>query len=460
MNKKINAVLHNKYFYMVISVIVAVAIWIVALNTSNPVVESTVDVSIIFINENIPAERKLTRTSDLNITTATIKVSGRKNTMNNLLASELKVYVDFADVTESGVTHLKVSEPKCDRVGIKILDYYPKEIDVSYDEKKEIVLDVHTEYKEDILAPGYEFISVTPETVNIPVSGFASDIKDLDHIKVSLSDIEKGSVNSNRTVSKLGRYINTSGHDVTANFNSVNITVKIEVAKRVPVKYSVTGTPAADHYILKHAISSDTVLLQGDPEVVSKINEIDLGKIDVSGKSSAVNKEVDLKDYLPSGVTVYGESQRFITVNIDKYVTKKIELGIDDISISGKNDAEFDYVMHFTDSLGAVNDTVFVEIKGKAADVDSTSASTLKPVLDLTDKGIGSYKNQSISFTVSAGVTIIGEYTINVDIAVKEIPETSEPVGTDSPELPTSTPDGTATANPTEPPSTAEPDAN
>jgi len=140
MNKKINAVLHNKYFYMVISVIVAVAIWIVALNTSNPVVESTVDVSIIFINENIPAERKLTRTSDLNITTATIKVSGRKNTMNNLLASELKVYVDFADVTESGVTHLKVSEPKCDRVGIKILDYYPKEIDVSYDEKKEIVL--------------------------------------------------------------------------------------------------------------------------------------------------------------------------------------------------------------------------------------------------------------------------------------------------------------------------------
>jgi len=291
-----------------------------------------------------------------------------------------------------------------------------------------LYLDVKTEYTKDILAEGYEFVSVKTEPESIHVSGFTSDVEDLDYVKVSLSEhFKKGTINSDRTVSLTSDYITTAGHNVSANFNTEKILVKIEVAKRVPIKYSVAGNPSADYYIQKHDISSESVLLQGDSDTLSKITEINLGSVDISGKSSTVNKEVDLQNLLPSGVTVYGEPKRHITVKIEKYVTKTIELGIDDISISGKNDAEFDYAVKFTDEIILTSGKASVVIKGKSTAVDGTSVSSLKPMIDLSDKGIGSYKNQRISLTVSDGVTIIGEYTVDVDITVKEVQESLAP---------------------------------
>ncbi|MBQ8164698.1 MAG: hypothetical protein IJZ94_04725 [Clostridia bacterium] len=467
MNKRMQTVLQSKYFYIAVSVIVAIAIWIIALNTINPVVENTMDVSIVYLNEDAPAEKNLSRTSELDISTATIKVSGRQNTINNLLASEIKIYIDFADVSEIGVTHLKVSQPQCDRFGVKILDYYPKEVDVSYDTKTEMYLNVKTEYTNDVLAEGFEFISVKAEPDSVPISGFVSDIEGLDYIKVSLSDnVENGTINSNRTISLLGRYITNSGHDVTANFEPEKITVKIEVAKRVPITYTVVGSPREDCYLLKHGISSETVLLQGDSDVVSKITEIDLGEIDITGISEKLNRDIDLKDYLPSGVTIYGDSIRYIVVDVESYVTKQIEMSLDDISQPGKNDAEYEYDIRFADSLKAVNNKVKVTIKGKAADIENMTIGSLTPVLDLSDKNIGSYRNQNIVFTVPENVTVVGEYPVNIEVSLIEVPEPEVPNSSSQPQnsttpvatqtvAPTGTSSATATVVPTKPVATA-----
>lgn len=429
MNKKIQEVIQSKYFYLVVSAFVAVAVWIIALNTSNPVIERTMEVSVIYLNETSPAEKNLSRTSEIGLTTATVKVSGRQNTIDKLLPSELKTYIDFGDVKNVGVAHLKISKPQCERMGVKVLDYYPKEIDVSYDKKTELYLDIETEYTNEILAENFEFLSVKTEPESIPVSGFVSEVGDLDYIKVSLSDnIQNGTIDSNRTISLLGRYINTSGHDVTADFSPEKITVKIEVAKRIPVKYTISGNPANDFYLVKDEISFGTVLLQGDSKDVSKIQELNLGNIDITGISADLQKEIDLSEYIPSGIAIYGDSMRIVTVDVEKYITKNIALELDNISYPGKNDSEYVYDISFSEGLNVVDGKVVITVKGKAKAIGDISIRSLVPELNLSDKQVGSYKNLNITFTVPNDVTILGEYTVDVDVSYIEIPD--EPVVT------------------------------
>ena len=449
MNKKIQEILQSKYFYLVISALAAVAIWIIALNTSNPVIENTVEVSVIYLNETAPAEKNLSRTSELGLTTATVKVSGRQNTINKLLPSELKVYIDFADVKEIGVAHLKLSKPECDRVGVKIVDYYPKEIDVSYDTKIEKYLNIETEYTNEILAEKFEFLYVKTEPESIPISGFATEIGDLDYIKVSLSDnIQNGTIDSSRTISLLGRYITTSGHDVTADFNPEKITVKIDVAKRIPIKYTISGTPANDYYTVKDEISFGTVLLRGDSGDISGINELNLGSINIDGISSDFREEIDLTKYIPTGVSIYGDTMRVVTVDIDKYVTKSIELGIDDISLPGRNNSEYDYTINFSENMNVVDGKILITVKGKAKAVGDLSVSLLKPVLDLSDKQVGLYR-MDILFTEPEDVDILDVYTVNVDVKYAEYDEDQDNIPDDT-APPNNTPSPDVTPSPDE----------
>ncbi len=445
MNKKLQTVFHSKYFYLVVSVIVAISLWIIALNTSNPVIENTVEVAITFVNENSPAEKNLSRTSELGVIMSTIRVSGRQDTVNNLLASDIKVEVDLAEVKGTGITYLKVKKPKCDRIGVKIEDYFPKEIEVAYDTKSEMYLPVKTEYSNDLLKAGYEYISVVAEPDSIPISGFLSEIENLDYIKVSLSDnVAKGAIDSNKTISLLGRYITTGGQDVTANFSTEKVTVKIEVAKRVPIKYGVTGVPAIGYYRSDSNSEAGTVLLQSTSDVLADIESLDLGNIDITGAMGNVKSKINLNDYIPDGVTIYGDANREVTVNIAKYQEKELEIEIDDMTRPGLDGQKYLYTITFDESVLSTDGKAYVKVKGKAASIERLTIESLSPKLDLTDIiAVGSY-SKVVTFVVPEDVEILGTY--KVIVTVEELPE----------DLTTTTPDAESTESPTE---TVEPTA-
>jgi len=444
MKDKFSKLLTNKTFYLILSIILGIVTWLIVLGINNPISTRTVEVPIEFLHENAPATLDLKDTTVTYPSTATVTLSGRKDTLSNVNASEVRVTCDLENITTAGETTVEVAKPECDRIGVEVTDYYPKSITFTYDRTAKKNLDVRVEYDTSLLKTGYEFISVTSSLSSIPVAGMASLLDTCDYVRVDLSDsIEKGTLDSSKNAAFLVKYISVTGENITHNFDEERVTVEIKVGKRVNVTYSLTGEPDEGCYLGSHSASVSSVVLQGNPELLRDISSIDLGKIDISGASENVTKTFLLADYLPAGVTAYEVQQVTVIAEISDLVTNTYTVGVTSMTIPGLNNSE--YVYDFEPGQCTV------QIRGKRSDMESFQIASAVPTIDLTGKTVGVY-NVPLTFGSldTSKYTVIGEYIFTVSIT-KRVVVTPTPVPTATP-----TPEPTAAPSPTPEP-TEEP---
>lgn len=434
-------IVQSKGFFVILSILLAVLSWLLVLNNTNPIKERTLEIPLTVLNGNHPATLDLSDQTVARPETVTVTVSGRQDTINNLTVKELYASVDMKEIKQTGKTSLKVSKPECSRLGISVEDYYPKEIEFVFDTQSQRYLDVVVEYDDSLLEDNYEYISVVAEPDKIPVVGLTNVIDNIAHIKVDLTDaISEKSINGDKTASFIGKYISVMGEDITSSFTTEKVTVHITVAKRVPIIYKVSGIPDSNFYYESDSISMDTVLIQGDAATMAKINQINLGTVDITNATATVSKEFDVSQLLPEGVTVYGSSETTVTAKIVKYSTKSITIKSSDVSYSGKDTATYIY------TIGP--DAITILIKGKAVDIASITATSLSPTIDLSNRTVGDYNIllQFKSLDINK-VTVVGDYSFhvvieNIPVVEPEIPDTPS----DDPEVPTVTPPETQSA--------------
>ncbi len=436
---------------MVVSILLGIISWLLVLNYTNPKETRSFDVPLVVLNENGPASLGFSNTTSTRVETITVKASGRSDIIGNLTASDLYAAIDYSEITKVGVTSLSVSKPQSARLGITIEDYFPKTVDVSFDQLKQRNINVVVDYDNALLRDGYEYLSVTALPESVQISGFASEIDEIECIKINLSDsIPEDSIDSDRTGSFIGRYILYSGEDVTANYDTEKITVRIEVAKHVPITYTLSGTPHDDYYVSETRLSSATALLRGSAAELRNINSIDLGTIDVTGATENIVKRFSLSDYLPAEITSYRAGEIIVTTEILRYAVRSFLVDADSsVSTPGKDSSQYDY--HITPSRFSVR------VKGKEADLDMLSLAAIGPTLDVTSRGVGVY-NIPLRFSGldESKFTVLGEYVFNVVIRQRTVVtptpdhETPTPV-TPTPALPTSSPEPSGSDHPPEP---------
>ena len=439
MQKIINA--FKKFFarksvIIVLSVFLALAAWFVVMESTNPVVEQTVNVNIEFVNFNAPAEKQLSLVSELGVVSAEVRVSGRQNLIDKLLPSDLTLTADFSEIENSGSTYISVKSPECSKLGINVVDYYPKQLAVSYDRKMELYLPVKVDFANSILKSGYEIISVEPEPDSVPMSGFESDLEGLEYISVNLSDnVAANTIESDKSLTFIGRFITEAGTDVTANFETEKITVKIDVAKRVPVIFETTGELPEDVYLISSLCSCESVLIDGSTTELIALKSITLPAVELSELYESVSFDYNVSDLISSQLrAVDGTAVIHAEVQVGQLETREFLIDIEDITQAGRNDDVYLYNIAYDPEILDGEGNIIVTIKGKAETLDELKVSTLKPEIEIPAEG--KYRNQQIRFTVPEGLEIIGEYLVDID--VQFIP-TPTPTATPTP-TPTSTP--------------------
>lgn len=421
-------VIQSKSFFMIISVLVAIISWLLVLNVTNPIKERTLEIPLAVLNSNHPGTLDLSDQTVARPVTVTVTVSGREDTLNNLTTKELSAFIDLKAITKKGITTVKVNKPECSRLGVSVKDYYPKEIDFVFDTQTQRYLDVLVEYNASLLAPGYEYVSVVAEPDKIPIVGLTNVIDTVDHIKIDLTDaISEGSINSNTTASFIGKYISVNGEDISSSFNTEKVTVHITVAKRVPIKYEITGKPNDDYYFESSTISLGTVLVKGEASELAKISEVNLGKIDISDAKQTIKKTFNLSDYIPSKLSIESTSEATVTAKIAKYDTKELTIKTSDINCPGRDNATYVY------DIASV--TLKVKLKGKTEDLKNITVASLDPTINLSGKTVG-YYNMAIQFNGINGekVTVVGAYT--VPVTIEYIPVTPPDDPSQDPQLP------------------------
>lgn len=443
MKDKFVTFFQSKTSLIVLSIILGIGAWLAVLGSTNPIIDRTLEVPITFENEDVPATLDL---KDMTVTfpkTASVTVSGRKETLNNLNASEITVKCDMQTITVPGETVIKVPKPECERIGVSVSDYYPKNIMFNYDKTETKNLDVRVVYDNKLLEDGFEYVSVTPSLSSIPVTGMKSLIDTCEYIRIDLSDsIEEGTLDSNKNAAFLGKFISYAGENITHKFAEEKVAVEIQVGKRVNLYSEYTGEPASGYYFDGLELSVPYKIVQGDTETLRKLEAIDLGVVDITGATENVVKTIQLSELLPAGVVLVGDPAVTVTALVGTYETRTYTIFRTSLTIPGLNDAEYDYDIS--------PDRYTVSVKGRREDMEEFMFASAVPTLNLENRTVGEY-NIPLTFGAldTSKYTIVGEYVFTVKIT-RKIVETPTPAPTSTPTpVPTSTPTPVPTQTPT-----------
>lgn len=424
MKDKLANFLKSKSFYVVFSILLAIVAWLLVVNSNNPVEFRTLEVPITSVNQKSLSQNDLVDVSTTSQPTkVTVKIKGNSKLIETLQPNNFYVEADYADVTEPGSYTIKIKEPTYEMLGVSVESYYPKEFNCVYDKRVERYMDVTVNWDENLTAENITIINAVTEPATILLTGFSMVLDEISKVQVNLADgFEAGSIASDGSTSLVCRFLNAEGEDISYKFDTEKVTVRFTTGKIVPVRYTITGTPADNYYVASHSASANTVILTGDAKVLAGISGINLGTISVQGASSSFERSIGISSVLPSGVAAYGMESISISVNIQPYGTKKLSLDPEKLVKTGES-ALYNYEYAILSNE--------VTVRGKAADINALQADSVQYSVDVSGMEPGSYE-LLLQFTMPDNIraTDTVKCRVTITLAATPVPPTAEPSAT------------------------------
>ena len=97
----------QKIFLMLLSMLISVGLWMYIQITSNPIAEKSFTIPIVSQNASILENHNLSAIYP--VTSVTVNIVGRKLTMDTFTQTDIKAYIDYSDITSSGVAELPIN---------------------------------------------------------------------------------------------------------------------------------------------------------------------------------------------------------------------------------------------------------------------------------------------------------------------------------------------------------------
>lgn len=265
-----------------LSVLLALILWIYVSNEQNPAGEKLLDISLV----------QTGLTEDLVIADGMpeivrVRVVGNKTQLANLNPGDLKAVVDLSQGVAGDITlPVQVSAPP----GVRVAQVNPAEVRLSLDSLVEKVLSVTVSLRGSP-APGFTALAPVcrPETVS--VYGPGKTVNTISQI-TAVVDITTATKDVNEAVT-----VSAGVAGVTVKPATVQVTVPIAgtaLSKAVPVMPQLYGTPAAGFTITRSYAEPASVQISGPAEVLNTISEIKTETVDINGVSQNLVREVSL----------------------------------------------------------------------------------------------------------------------------------------------------------------------
>lgn len=290
------------FFSRILCFLVALGIWIYAVNVTTQDYEKTFNLIDITVEgwEELLDDTNLS-VVNLEESKISVTVKGLRSDISKLTPKDFNAYIDISKLTESGKHNLEVSVDLPSTVSL--VSKYPESVIISVDENIEREIDVEidvTEYSMDTI---YEMGEPVCDVKSIVIAG-PSDV--LNRVKSAKAFINLGTVMTStviRTeivlVDKAGNSIDTTY--LTLDNTSVTVTVPVTMEKTINLicKY-LPGISSSLYSSV--VVTPSTIKVKGDPKILNELDSITVYALDGSAN---VPIEVPFSDILlPSGVEV------------------------------------------------------------------------------------------------------------------------------------------------------------
>ena len=431
--QKLKEMLLNNLALKIIAVIVAVLVWVIIVNVSDPSQRVTVTgISVELQNEEVLIDRGYIYQVE-NGNSISVVVKGPQSVVENLKSSDFYAYADLSERSpDSDTAKIYVSctneeiSNKVDIVSQKY-EYVQLAIDNKVDKDFPIQIDVV-----GIPAPGYVVGEYSTSPTTIKVTGAENVVSQIAYVEVSY-DVE--SMNADVSDSVTPVFYDAEGKVVKSDkleLSKSDIQLQIEIlpTKWIKVNYVVTGTPAEGYSLSGYTENLTSINVAARKDHLANISAIDIpsGVVDITGATGDKKIAVSLAPYLPSGFKIVSSMTVLeVQTTIEKISDGIINIPVEEINITDLSDG-------YSYEIATVEGGVVLEVgvKGVEEVINNITAEDLNPSVSLSGKKEGVH-TVKVSLASQDAYTISKTYYVKVTLkdenpVVEEETETGEAV--------------------------------
>lgn len=321
MKKKIN--LADNLFLKVLSVVIAMILWLAVLNINDAEKTKTFNLTVNLVNtEIITNNGKVFRVED-DTDNVKVKVKARQSILDELSGSDFILTADMGkDLKYDKYVGITVECKNKNIVVDEDVTLNRSNIEVSIEDSATEQFQVFvTKVGEE--NEGLVVGSMVPEQTIIKISGPVSIVEKINRVEavVDVTGLPGSTVKTCalNLYDSAGEAIDTTYLNFVGKMNGIDVTVSMLNKKTVPLKFSYTGTPAENYNITDISCKPDAIEIAGSASVLSGITRLEISPeaVNVEGIDDELQLVVDLEQYLPSGVIIPDETENSVLVIVE-----------------------------------------------------------------------------------------------------------------------------------------------
>lgn len=410
---RINKIFSSRIFYIIFSILAAVALWLyIEYRNDNEISVPISGIPVQLVGESTLEDRNLIITN-VDLETVTLRFNGKRSIIQNLSREDILVKVDLSPITSNGVFQLAydvVYNSNINENNISVSRGSTNTVTITVSKMIERVIPVDGIYnggvQEGFVAGALEF---NPNTVT--VSGPEETVSQINAAWVTIQreNLSKTVVENMEFVFRDANGDIVDTENLTCSDNTVSVTIPVNMQKEVSLVVDLTDGAGATPANISVDINPPKILLSGDAEILQNLNQIVLGKIDLSKFSLSTKQTFPI--VIPNNTTnLTGVTEATVSVEVTGLATTQISA----TNISAINNTEGYNVTIITQSLD-------IWLRGKENAINSVSDANIRIEADLSSLGeaTGMHSvpaNVYIDGFSDSDLGVTGEYSVNVQI--------------------------------------------
>ena len=422
--------LTNNLGLKILAVVIAVFMWLIMVNVSNPLTTDSKSVTVEMINEDVLNKSNLTYEM-IGKNTVTVSYEVRVRDQYRISASDFFAYADLSqlydvtgsipvqvDIANEAVRPLIQGTPTV-RPGVVRIETEPLQ-------KKRFDIKAHTVGTEQ---EGYALGSVTFNPEYVYATGARSVIGQISSVGV---EINIDGINSDRDGVARVKFYDANDNelkvqgDVKLNLEEVEYHVTILSVKNLALDFQVQGKVADGYRFTGVDCSIKNVSVEGLRSVLASISTLtvpgELLRLD--GATKDVKIEVNLSQLLPDNISMAKEADltAIVTLKVEPLETREVAC---DLKLTSFENGRENYNYYFE------QEKVNLSIRGLQEDLEKLKEDDIAYSVDVGGMGPGVHPVE-LEVRLSDGFEMMGQEPVM--IIVEDLSEESSAASEESSE--------------------------
>ena len=335
----------NNIGMKILSVIIAILIWLLVANINDPVITKRFsDVKVEVENESALTENgyayEIVEGDQVSFT-----IKGKKSIVNNMSESDFDVIADFSKLSVTDAIPIDVSAEKYDGQ-LEITLGNVNTMKIKKDEITKISVPVNVEINGTV-ADGYCIGSklATPNLMRISgPENLLSNAKEI-RAEVDVDGLSKDISTSSKPVlyDNDGNVISNSQIEMEAS--NIDVFITLWKTKKVKVNLTYTDKPADGYVVSSFDYEPKTLTIAAPDDELAEIDSLDLDPISLEGLSENYEENVDVSSNTFPGNAILAEDSTSIRISVkfEKKISRKITFSSSDLKVKNNGGYQLTY---------------------------------------------------------------------------------------------------------------------